>query len=317
MPDDVHPQIQAILDAIAALGQPNTADVDAPAARALAEAGVARMLEQFPPVAVAQVEMRSTGPGYRHVPVRIYRDTDARDAPALVYFHGGGHVICSLDTHDHVCRNLCRESGGVVISVDYAMGPEQPFPEGVEDCFAALRWVADHGRALGIDPARIAVGGDSAGGNLAAVVALMARDAGGPAIAAQALVYPVVDYRGGTPSYERYGKGYGPLETDTVDWFRRYYFADDADMDDWRAAPHLAPSHANLPPALVLLAECDVLHDEGVAYARQLEAAGVAVEAITYPGMIHAFYNYLGPVDDAARAHRDTADFLRRHWGTA
>ncbi|MDC1198914.1 alpha/beta hydrolase, partial [bacterium] len=171
-----------------------------------------------------------------------------------------------------------------------------------------------HADALRVDPDKLAVCGDSAGGNLAAVVAIMARDSGAFAVSAQALIYPVTDCRGGTPSHERYGKGYGILEAETVTWFAERYLPDPELHDDWRASPRNAVSHAELPTALVLTAECDVLRDEGAAYAVQLRTANVPVEHVEFPGMIHGFFGYLGLVDDAERAHHTVAQFLQRIW---
>jgi acetyl esterase len=200
-----------------------------------------------------------------------------------------------------------------VISVDYRMGPEHPFPTAVEDAFAAARWVADNADLLRIDPDRLAVCGDSAGGNLAAVVALMARDSGAFAVSAQVLVYPVVDCVDRAPSYARYGTGYGLLEADTVAWFMDRYLPEPEMREDWRASP-IRAAVAGLPPTLVLTAECDVLHDEGVAYCDMLAAAGVAAQHVEFSGMIHGFFTYLGQVDDAARAHRTVATFLKSIW---
>ncbi|MEO1492253.1 MAG: alpha/beta hydrolase [Pseudomonadota bacterium] len=314
MPDDVHPQIQAILDKTAELGIPKIQDLEADAARALVEGLAAARREAYPPPEVASVEMATTGPGYGHVPVRIYRTGSETPAPVIVFYHGGGHVIGSLDSHDTAARFLARTIGCTLVSVDYRMGPEHPFPAAIEDCYDATRWVAANAEALGVDPARLAVCGDSAGGNLAAAVALMARDSGAARISAQVLIYPVIDYRGGTPSFEKYARGYGVLEDDTVTWFMERYLPDPAMRDDWRACPRLAPSHANLPPALIQVAECDVLRDEGLAYAQQLTDAGVMTETIRYPGMIHGFFTYLGLVDDTEAAHRDIANWLKRIW---
>ncbi|MCP4315943.1 MAG: alpha/beta hydrolase [Hyphomicrobiales bacterium] len=314
MPQDVHPQIQAIIDTLDELNVPMLQDISTEAARALMETMSAARNEDYPPPDVAEVENASTGAGYSHVPVRIYRTTADSRAPVIVFYHGGGHVIGGLDSYDTVARFLALKAQCTLVSVDYRMSPEYPFPAAVEDCYDATRWVADNAERLRIDPARLAVCGDSAGGNLAAVVALMARESGSPNISAQALIYPVIDYRGGTSSYERYGEGYGVLETDTVTWFMDRYLPDPALRDDWRACPHSAPSHAGLPPALVLTAECDVLHDECVAYAEQLNAAGVPVEYTEFAGMVHGFFSYLGLVDDAAQAHNSVAGFLRRTW---
>lgn len=315
MPEDVHPQVQAMLDQAAELGIPKMQTMTTGAARALVENMAAARRESYPPPEVHSVENTTTGPGFGHVPVRIYRTGAAAGAPVIVFFHGGGHVIGSLESHDTMARYLARTARCTLVSADYRMAPEHPFPAAVEDCFDATRWVAANAAALGVDADRLAVCGDSAGGNLAAAVALMAQDAGGVAISAQVLVYPVIDYRGGTPSFRRYAEGYGILEADTVTWFLDRYLPDPAARDDWRACPRMAPSHAGLPPALVQTAGCDVLKDEGIAYAVQLRAAGVAVRHTDYPGMIHGFFGYLGLVDDAERAHEEAAAFLRGIWG--
>ena len=250
----------------------------------------------FPAPPVASVENRTIPGPAGAIPVRVYRDTDPTEQgrPVLAWFHGGGHVIGSLDTHDAMARHLCREAACVVVSVDYRMGPEHPFPAAVDDCVAAVRWLAEHGREIGVDPGRLAVGGDSAGGNLAAVAALTARDEGGPALRHQLLVYPVTDYRCRGPSYERYARGYGTLEAESMRWFRRHYLGGPDGADDWRASPLLAADLSGLPPALVITAECDVLRDEGVAYAERLAESGTPCEHAPFPGMIHGFFGLLG-----------------------
>ena len=247
------------------------------------------------------------------LPVRIYTPPGAPDGPqpALMFFHGGGHVVGSLDTHDLVARNLCVGGECVVISVDYRMGPEDPFPAAPEDCFAATCWVAANAESLGIDPSRIAVSGDSAGGNLAAVVALMARDAGGPALCFQLLVYPVADYGCDTPSYSTWAEGAGILTAKGMAWFRDHYLSRPEDRLDWRAAPLRAEDLSGLPPALVITAECDVLHDEGVFYAEALDRAGVQVEHRNYPGMMHGFFSFAPVIDDGAAAQEFAAGRLR------
>ena len=314
MPEDLTSQMNAVLDAMAEANLPRLHTLSPQQARDLIEALTAARLENYPSPEVHSVETLSTGGGYGHVPVRIYRPSDAPDLPVIVYYHGGGHVFGSLDSHDTPCRYLCREAGCAVVAVDYRMGPEHPFPAAVEDSFDALRWVSDKAALLGFDATKLVVSGDSAGGNLAAVVALMARDAGGPAISAQVPIYPVIDYRGGTPSHARYAAGYGILDKEAVDWFREYYFASAPDMDDWKAAPHLATNHAGLPQALVITAECDVLKDEGVNYARQLTDAGVTVEHVDYKGVVHGFFGYLGLVDEAEQAHAKVAEYVNRVW---
>ena len=240
------------------------------------------------------------------------RNLDAQTLPALVYFHGGGHVIGNLDTHDAVARNLCNGAGCIVVSVDYRLAPEHKFPAAAEDASAAVGWCAAHGAEIGIDPRRMAVGGDSAGGNLAAVAALMARDAGGPAIRLQVLVYPVTDYACDTESYRTYSDGYGMLDARSMRWFRDHYLRGDADRLDWRAAPLRAGDLTGLPPALVLTAQCDVLHDEGEAYARRLRAAGVEVEYRKARGLIHGFFTMAPMIDGAVRAQALVCDALKR-----
>ena len=297
----VDPQIQQVIDALAA------SDFEPVHAQSPAQARTqyVRMIEArgIAPAPVGTAEDRSIPGPAGDLPVRIYRpELDAPALPGLVYFHGGGHVIGNLDTHDATARNLCNGAGCVVVSVDYRLAPEHKFPAAAEDAFAAVGWSAAHGAEIGIDPRRIAVGGDSAGGNLAAVAALMARDAGGPAIALQVLIYPVTDYACDTESYRTYSDGYGMLEARSMHWFRDHYLRDEADRLDWRAAPLRAGDLAGAPRALVLTAQCDVLHDEGEAYARRLRSAGVEVDHRDMPGMIHGFFTMAPAVDGAVRA---------------
>lgn len=315
IPTDVDPQIQTMLQLMADLKIPKVQDLDPTAARSLVEAMADKRRESYPSPEVADVTDTSTGPDGGNIPIRIYRASLDGPQPALVFFHGGGHVISSLNGHDTMARFMCLTTGCTVISVDYRMGPEHPFPAAVEDAYQAAIWVAENAEALRVDPARIGLTGDSAGGNLATVVALLARDAGQDLFAVQVLVYPVTDYRGGRSSHEQYGVGYGILENDTVVWFRDHYLAKPEDVEDWRCSPLLAASLAGLPPALVITAECDVLKDEGVAYFERLKVDGVAAEYIDYPGMIHGFFGYLGQADMAEQAHKDVAAYLTRLWG--
>lgn len=247
------------------------------------------------------------------IPVRIYKPSNVSDTklPALMFFHGGGHVVGSLDSHDLVARNLCVGGECLVVSVDYRMGPEHPFPAAPEDCFAATQWVASNVDNLGGDSTRIAVSGDSAGGNLAAVVALMARDTNGPDLCFQLLIYPVADYAFDTPSYSKWAEGAGILTAAGMEWFRDHYLSRPEDRLDWRAAPLRAESLADLPPALVITAECDVLHDEGVLYAEALATAGVVVEHRDYPGMMHGFFSFAPVIGDGAAAQVFAAERLR------
>ena len=310
MTSELDPQIAMLLQKAAEAGLPKIQDLSPQEARRQFNQNTARLRQLAPFVDIARVVTTSTGAGYGHVPVRIYDPAPDRRKPCLVYYHGGGHVLGGLDSHDGVARSLAKRAGILVVSADYRMAPEHVFPAAVNDSFDVLRSVHDTAEALGVDARAIAVGGDSAGGNLAAVVALMARDAGALPLAAQVLVYPVIDYRGGTASYARFGAGYGPLEGDTVAWFRDHYLPDASARDDWRAVPINAKLH-DLPATLLILAECDVLVDEGRAFGQKLSAAGVPVQEHVFPGMIHAFYNYVGFVDEATRAHDVTAAFLR------
>jgi acetyl esterase len=256
------------------------------------------------PLPVARVENRAIpGPAVQ-IPMRIYWPNAAGTRPAIVYYHGGGHVIGSLDTHDLVARNLCGGAEAVVISVDYRMGPEHRFPAAVEDSFAALEWVHANATSLGADPDRLGVHGDSAGANLAAVVAIIARDKGGPKLRLQSLVYPVADFRMGSESYSKYATGNGILTADAMRWFRGHYLRTMDDATDWRASPLLAPDLKGVAPAIIIAAECDVLHDEGAEFSERLRQAGVPVERHEYAGMIHAFFGMMPAVDDAMNAQR-------------
>jgi acetyl esterase len=205
-----------------------------------------------------------------------------------MFFHGGGWVIGDLDTHDVVCRRLANAAKCAVVSVDYRLAPEHKFPAAVEDCVAATEWVAEQAAALGVDSARMAVGGDSAGGNLAAVVALHARDHGGPALRLQLLIYPATEFAMRHPSHTTRGEGF-LLTHSTMKWFRDAYLRSDADMADWRASPLRAADVSRLPPAYILTAGFDPLSDEGAAYADRLSSAGVPVQHVHLPGQIHGF----------------------------
>ena len=301
----LHPQIVKAIAAMQAAGlRPIEAMTPAEARRQMEETARARKAE---PVTVARIEERAMPGPAGPIRLRLYwpnASSSGRPAPAIVYFHGGGHVIGSLDTHDLIARNLCAAAEAVVVSVDYRMGPEHKFPAAVEDSWAALEWVHANAASLGADPDRLGVHGDSAGANLAAVVALMARDAGGPKLRLQSLVYPVADYTLSAPSYETYAEGYGLLTRGAMQWFQGHYLRSPADAEDWRASPIRAASHAGVAPAIIVTAECDVLHDDGVAYAEALRRAGVAVEYREYAGMIHAFFGMVPIVDDAMNAQR-------------
>jgi acetyl esterase len=248
-----------------------------------------RFFTQPEPPEVAEVREARSDSG---VPLRLYRPQaagpGAAGLPVLVYFHGGGWTIGDLDTHDVLCRQLCVGAGIAVVSVDYGLGPEVRFPGGVDDCVQATRWVRAHAADLGVDATRIAVGGDSAGGNLAAVVALMLRDAGDPPLAYQLLIYPATDMRCVAPSHRTNGQGY-LLTSDSIAYYRGHYIDNPAHWADWRASPLLAADHTRLPPALVLTAGYDPLRDEGLQYADALSAAGNRVEYLCFERQIHGF----------------------------
>jgi acetyl esterase len=263
---------------------------------------------------VAAVEDRSIPGPDAEVPIRVYRPSVEREVrPGVVYFHGGGWVICDLDTHDGACRRLANELGAVVVSVDYRLAPEHRWPAAAEDAYSATRWVASHADELGVDTERLAVAGDSAGGNLSAVVAQMARDRGGPDLAFQLLVYPVIDVsatRVGYPSQRENAEGYF-LTTAQMEWYRDQYLGDDAHGEEPYVSPIKAASLAALPPACVVTAEMDPLRDEGEAYARALEAAGGSVVLYRAPGMFHGFFNMDAVLDGSKQAQQVAYDAMR------
>jgi len=299
---DLHPQIQRVLQVMAEANlKPIEAMTPAEAREQIEATAQGRKAE---PLLVDRVQERLVSGPAGDIRLRLYWPDKAAPLPAIVYYHGGGHVIGSLDTHDLVARNLCAGAEALVTSVDYRMGPEHRFPAAVDDSFAALKWVHTNANELGADPNRIGVHGDSAGANLAAVVALMARDAGGPRLRLQSLVYPVADYGLVGDSYDKYAQGYGLLTRESMVWFRNHYLRSPKDAEDWRASPINAPSLGNVAPAIVITAECDVLHDDGKRYTEALHRAGVPVEYKEYPGMIHGFFGMMPAVDDAMNAQR-------------
>ena len=299
---NLHPQIQEVLRVMAEAKLRPIEAMTPPEARQQMEAMArARKAEPLP---VAKVEERMIPGPAGEIRLRFYWPQAVGPVPAIVYYHGGGHVIGSLDTHDFVARNLCGGTQALVASVDYRMGPEHKFPAAIDDSFAALNWVYANAESLGADPTRIGVHGDSAGANLAAVVALLARDAESPKLCLQSLVYPVTDYNIVGDSYDKYAQGYGILTKEAMVWFRDHYLRTPEDADDWRASPIKAASLAGAAPAIVVTAECDVLHDDGLRYAEALQRASVPVDYREYPGMIHAFFGMVPAVDDAMNAQR-------------
>jgi acetyl esterase len=249
--------------------------------------------------------------------VRILTPVDAPvgPLPAIVYFHGGGFVIGSPESHDVTCRLLANTAGARLFSVDYRLAPENKFPAAVEDCLAATEWVAANARDLGIDPSRLVVAGDSAGGNLAAVVAQISRDrAGRPPVAFQILIYPVTDASGETDSKRELAAGY-MLDRETIDWFHECYASDPADWADPRLSPLRAEDFSKLAPAYVVTAGYDPLRDEGAAYAEAMRLAGVEVTHVDYEGMIHGFFNMTGVIDESRAAIEAAAAAMRRAIG--
>lgn len=298
----LHPQIAAVLAAMEAAGIRKFETMTPAEARAQMEATARANTAERP--ALSGVTDRFIPGSLGDIGVRIYRPSDGAGLPAIVYYHGGGHVVGSLDTHDFTARNLCAGTGAVIVSVDYRMGPEHKFPAAVTDGFDALAWVARNAPELGIDGDRIGVSGDSAGANVAAVAAIMARDAGGPALRLQSLVYPVIDYGISDGSYARFAEGYGILTKSAMEWFRDHYLRDASDAEDWRASPIKAKNLAGVAPAIIIAAECDVLRDEGKRYEAALQAAGVPVQRHEFPGMIHGFFGMVPAVDDATKAQQ-------------
>jgi acetyl esterase len=304
------PQARALIDLMIEKGVPPTHTLTPAQARAFYRDR--RTFTQPEPPAMAQVRELRAG----EVPLRLYRPAGTSGSerlPVLVYFHGGGWTIGDLDTHDVLCRQLAQASGAAVVSVDYRLGPEQRFPAAVDDCVAATRWVRAQADTLALDASRLAVGGDSAGGNLAAVVCLVLREAGEPLPAFQLLIYPATDMRAVAPSHTSNGQGY-LLTRDSIAYYRGHYLLDAAQWTDWRASPLLAPDHRGLPPALVLTAGFDPLRDEGLQYANALSAAGVPAQYVCFERQIHGFITMGRLLEEANTAVELCAAALRRAW---
>ena len=299
------PQAKALLDVMPPMPDFSTIDL------ALVRAGMAAgVLNTGEPEAVAKVENRTIPGPAGQIPVRVYTPSASGPHPGLVFFHGGGFVLCSLDTHDGICRSLANAAGSVVVSVDYRLAPEHPYPAAPEDCYAATQWVAKNGSELGIEVSRLAIGGDSAGGNLTAVTALMARDRGGPALRFQLMIYPVTDCGFGTESYRENGEGYF-LTTGMMRWFWDKYLPDPKRAGEGYASPLRAANLSSLPPGLCITAGYDPLRDEGEAYAERLRQAGVDVRTSRYPGMFHGFLSMTAQLDQARKAVAEAGAALR------
>lgn len=307
--EKLYTEVRAMLEALEAEGSPAIETLSPVDARAAALEGLRTVAGE--PEGVGDVENLTIAHAGRVVPIRIYTPAGDGPFPCLVYFHGGGWVVCDLDTHDGVCRAIANRAGAVVVAVDYALSPEHKFPAAVDDCYAATCWVAANAARLRVDPRRIAVGGDSAGGTLSTVMCLKSRDEGGPALALQVLVYPVTNLAAfDTPSYAEFAEGYY-LTRAEMEWFRGHYLAQPEDAQNPYASPLLAPELRGLPPALVITAECDTLRDEGEAYAKRMADAGVPVTAVRYAGMIHPFFSLGGVLNQGRRAVEQVAAAVR------
>jgi acetyl esterase len=305
----VDPEIQVLLDA--GSGVPDTHTMSVSDARAAYEKRIAAFA---PPASVKDVrESVISGPG-GPLKLRIYTPDGQGPFPLVVFFHGSGFVLCSLDTHDGMCRNISAGAGCVVVSVDYRLAPEHKFPAGLEDCLHATRWAAAHAEALAADASRLVIAGDSAGGNLAAVAAMRLRDEGVPPLKGQVLIYPVTDYHTpGTPSYAANAEGYG-LTRKTMEWFWAHYLTRAEEGGHPDASPLRAVSLRGLPPALVITAEYDPLCDEGERYGQRLTAEGVPTAVSRYDGMNHGFLFWVGRVKKADAAMAEICAWLKARW---
>ncbi|MCP3029383.1 alpha/beta hydrolase [Halobacillus sp. A5] len=302
------PQVKALLDQLKVLSPPpleQMPPIQARQAYQMLEGSRRGSLE-----AVHQVSNQTIPGPDGEIPVRIYTPEGNGPHPALVFFHGGGWVVGDLDTHDSVCRSLTNLADCVVVSVDYRLAPEHKFPAAVEDSFTALEWTADHAEELNIDQYRIAVGGDSAGGNLSAVVSMMAKEKGAPTIVCQLLLYPATDFTAATDSLSTNADGY-LLTKESMNYFRNHYLNNDDDALNFYASPYLAEDLSGLPAALVITAEYDPLRDEGEAFAERLQEAGVPVTVKRYDGMIHGFISMADRFDKGKAALNLAADTLR------
>jgi acetyl esterase len=301
------PQARAVLDQMAEAGGPPINELSVNEAR---QAAAALAAMQGLPEPIGGIEDRTLlGPG-GGIPIRIYTPSGDGPFPVLLYFHGGGWVIGDIESSDGLCRTLTNAVGCIVVSVDYRLAPEHPFPAAADDAYHATLWAATYASSFGGDPSRIAVCGDSAGGNLAAVVAQIARDRGQPEICFQLLIYPVTDAACDTPSYSENAEGYF-LTREAMQWFWNHYIRIDADRDNPYASPLRAGNLAGLPSAMVITAEFDPLRDEGELYAERMRAAGVPVQLVRYHGMIHGFFAMSAIINQGKTAVQQSAATLR------
>ncbi|MBI5265136.1 MAG: alpha/beta hydrolase [Bradyrhizobium sp.] len=312
MPVVLDPDAAAVYKAFQEAGRPAYETLTAPEARAYYSQ--ARFVSNPEPPELASVEPLSIPAPHGQIPARVYTPKKLRQkdglSPALVFFHGGGWVIGDLETHDVVCRKLADQGELIVVSVDYRLAPEHKFPAAVDDSIAATKWIAANAKQLGIDADRLSVGGDSAGGNLAAVVSIAARDGDGPAIAGQVLIYPAVDCALAHPSHSEPETSI-LLTHSVIRWFYDHYLDSTADVHDWRASPARATTLIGLPPAYVLTAGADPLRDEGDEYAERLKRAGVPVTYKHFPGQFHGFFTMGKLLQQANVAASDIGKWLK------
>jgi acetyl esterase len=314
-PSPLDPQVADLLSRIKRANRPPYWQQPAKDVRAFYEK--ASQVLEIAPAVVADTRELWIPVGGASIAARLHTGMDVPDtgAPLLIFSHGGGFTIGSINTHDAVCRMLANGARCKVLSLDYRLAPEYPFPTAAEDVFAAYRWAFAQYEMLGVDPQRIAGMGDSAGGTLTAQAALRCRDAG-LSLCAEVFLYPGMGSRQDSESYRTYREDY-LLDGKTVQWFFGNYLRSEEDRQDWRFAPMNAPELAGLPPTFVQVAECDPVRDDGLAYARRLEQSGVAVQTKVYRGAIHGFYNFGGALRIAREAHRDSVDYLRAAFGTS
>jgi acetyl esterase len=311
MSTSLDPQIENVLKLIEKADYPEFWQLTPQQARAQFEKTMPVL--DAKPAALHAIENHTIpGTGQNSITIRCYTPIETDEPlPVTVWLHGGGFVVGSLDSYDAVCRQLAKRAGCLVVAVDYRLAPEHRFPAAVEDCFAALRWVAENAAELGGDPARIAIAGDSAGGNLAAVSTILARDAGLAQPIFQLLIYPCTAPLPDSASHHRYAEGH-LLTRRTILWFFEQYTANPEDIDDFRYAPLVTDNLSRLPPTLLIVADHDPLYDEGIEYAERLRAAGNRIELSNYAGMIHGFYNMSGAVDAARQALAESARALKQ-----
>jgi acetyl esterase len=308
------PDAQIILDAMIKAGRPAFETLSPAAARQQMREIRAALKQPQPQVAEAR-DVSIPGP-HGAIPARLYRSHMPKPGeaqPVLAFFHGGGWVFGDIETHDNLCRSLANAADCTVVSVDYRLAPEHKFPAAVDDCWAAVKWIEANASAFAVDPARIAVGGDSAGGNLATVVCQIAARNGGPRLSCQVLLYPTVDLAFGHDSFRHVGSGYN-LTTVAMEWFRDHYLNSPAEIDDWRASPLRADRLDALPPTFIATAGCDPLCDEGEAYAQLLRRHNVPVIFRHFPGQMHGFASMSGYLGAADRVIADIGATLRQAW---